>query len=90
MNEFEKWFEQKYGSTFQTCKNPALYKSLEAAFLAGVATGYANGVAVMKERCAEVAEAKIKCRSRDDRRHWIRDKTIDEAVAAIRKMEVER
>lgn len=48
MNEFEKWFEQKYGSTFQTCKNPALYKSLEAAFLAGAAA--------MRERCAEVTE----------------------------------
>jgi len=58
MNEFEKWAKDYK-------KNTHLIGGwgidMQAAYQAGAAAGYANGVAVMKERCAEVAEADDTC-----------------------------
>ena len=68
MNEFEEWM-----GNYDCCPTPEAYSAAKAAYQAGAAAGYANGVAVMKERCAEVA---------------IYDKyyTRREAVVAVRSM----
>lgn len=57
--EFEKYWKSSRASDrpFAETNAQILDKMIaKTHFLAGAATGYANGVAVMKERCAEVAE----------------------------------
>lgn len=93
MNGFEKWAKETYGDN--VIDNTPRYQSLpyltdlKMAYKAGAAAGYANGVAVMKERCAEVAEAddtcECSCSSDYECNHCAIKKNI---AAAIRGMEI--
>lgn len=73
MNEFDTWIASKY----MMYENKQHDPELKAAFLAGAAAGYANGVAVMREKCVEVAED---C--------WTTKHNGIYIAAAIRKLEV--
>ena len=90
--EFEKYWKSSRASDrpFAETNAQILDKMIaKTHFLAGAAAGYANGVAVMKERCAEVAEKQEKqlpssCHMRDFHAEGYND-ACEDIAAAIRE-----
>ena len=83
MNEFDEWVRTNMVDDTGYIE---AYGRMEQAYLAGAAAGYANGVAVMREKCAEVADNFTLGRYRENEYEF--DLMTERIADVIRNLEV--